>query len=199
MQYEWVLFDLSGVLTKLALMSDEPIMVRDVSVIPSKLEQIYFTDEFDKYMLGGLSHRELVTKFLRDKNIGVSEEEFKWVYQQTIFLMPGMDELVKRLKQKTKLAVLTNEGNEWAKWKMEATGLEDLFEAVIVSAEIGKAKPNKDFFEESMKILKTDPGKCIFVDDAEENIKAAEKMGMKGFLFKNTEKLVQELGQIGVV
>jgi HAD superfamily hydrolase (TIGR01509 family) len=198
-QYEWVLFDLSGVLTELALRDNDPIHVRDVTIIPAKLESIYYTPQFRAYMYGATSHAEVVAHFLNQQNIGITVDEFSQVFKQTLRIMPNIEAILKKLHQSYRLAVLTNEGIEWANWKMAATQVEYLFEKVIISAEINKAKPHEDFYLESLRQLNTEAKKCIFIDDGSVNVEAAEKLGMTGIVFTDSQNLEKQLAVLGVV
>ncbi len=55
-------------------------------------------------------------------------------------------------------------------------------------------KPDPRFF--NLLIESTEPEKLIFVDDSQENIDAAKKLGIKSILFTSNKKLFTELGSI---
>ena len=56
----------------------------------------------------------------------------------------------------------------------------ELFDAVVISAEVGMRKPEPGIFRLAAELLELEPGECVFIDDIEENIRAAEAVGLVG-------------------
>jgi len=61
----------------------------------------------------------------------------------------------------------------------------DVFDTVIISAEVGVVKPSAGIYELALKQAKVEAGEAVFVDDMPVNIEACEKVGMKGVLFND--------------
>jgi epoxide hydrolase-like predicted phosphatase len=72
----------------------------------------------------------------------------------------------------------------------------DLFDTVIISAEIGVTKPSAKIYEVALDQAKVRAGDAVFVDDMPVNIEACEKVGMKGILFNDPEKSLSRLDQL---
>jgi len=72
----------------------------------------------------------------------------------------------------------------------------DLFDTVIISAEIGVTKPSARIYEVALDQAKVGAGDAVFVDDMPINIEACEKVGMKGILFNDPEKSLSRLDQL---
>ncbi len=61
--------------------------------------------------------------------------------------------------------------------------LEELFDAVVDSCEVGMRKPDPRIFELALELLgDVDPSEAVFLDDYEGNVVAAEKLGMRAIL-----------------
>lgn len=59
--------------------------------------------------------------------------------------------------------------------------LEGVFvDVVVVSGDIGMAKPDRRIYEYTAKLLGLPPGDCIFVDDMVGNVRGAVAAGMVG-------------------
>jgi putative hydrolase of the HAD superfamily len=56
----------------------------------------------------------------------------------------------------------------------------DLFDAVVISAEVGMRKPEERIFQHVAGLLGLAPAECVFIDDIEANVQAAEALGMTG-------------------
>jgi putative hydrolase of the HAD superfamily len=68
-----------------------------------------------------------------------------------------------------------------------------VFDAAIFSCVMGIKKPERGIYEITLNSLVVQPKEAIFIDDKEENIKGAEKVGIKTILFKSPGQLKKEL------
>jgi putative hydrolase of the HAD superfamily len=57
-----------------------------------------------------------------------------------------------------------------------------LFDAVVISAEVGMRKPEERIFRHTAARIGLAPEECVFIDDIEANVAAAEAIGMTGVL-----------------
>jgi len=62
-------------------------------------------------------------------------------------------------------------------------GLDEVFDAKVISADIGAMKPNKRAYSAILKALNVSTLGTVLIDDFEKNIKGAEKAGIGGILF----------------
>ena len=58
---------------------------------------------------------------------------------------------------------------------------------------IGHVKPEPAAFDWCIRILGVEPARILFVDDREENVRAARACGMQGHLFTDAATLAQQL------
>jgi len=72
----------------------------------------------------------------------------------------------------------------------------DLFDTVIISAEIGMVKPSAKIYEVALNQAKVSADEAVFVDDVQVNVEACEKIGMKGVLFNEPEKSLSRLNHL---
>jgi putative hydrolase of the HAD superfamily len=57
-----------------------------------------------------------------------------------------------------------------------------LFDAVVISAEVGMRKPEERIFRHAAALIGLQPQECVFIDDIEANVVGAEAIGMTGLL-----------------
>lgn len=69
----------------------------------------------------------------------------------------------------------------------------DMFDAVVISAEVGMRKPEERIFLHAAELLGLDPAECVFIDDIEANVVAAEAVGMTGILHSDPAMTVPRL------
>jgi epoxide hydrolase-like predicted phosphatase len=72
----------------------------------------------------------------------------------------------------------------------------DIFDTVIISAEIGAVKPSAKIYQVALEQAKVGASEAVFVDDMPANIEACEKIGMKGVLFNDPEKSLSRLDHL---
>lgn len=71
-----------------------------------------------------------------------------------------------------------------------------MFDAVVISGEVGMRKPEERIFRHAAGLLGVDPSECVFIDDLAANIAAAEAIGMTGVLHTDPATTLAELGTL---
>ena len=135
------------------------------------------------------------------KQEGLESEEIKkaclhaYRYQEPdIHLYPGVEQLLKDLRaQGYLLGVITDGRPEGQRAKIQALGLENLVDEIIVTDEFGGAeyrKPNTIAFETMHKRLGV-PYKqmCYVGDNINKDFIAPQQLGMRSIWFKNSDGL----------
>jgi len=126
----------------------------------------------------------------------ISCEKLFSIFEKAINPNKELIRFIPKLKEKYRLLVLSNNNEPTVKGlRKEHKDMLDLFDKIYFSFEYKIAKPNRKFFELPLKELKLKPEECIFIDDKQRNIDAAEKIGLKGILFKNNDQLKQNLAK----
>ena len=121
-------------------------------------------------------------------------EKIERDYLDTIELTDGLLDFLKNAKGKYKLAVISNDSSRWSHYLRDKFGLNQYFDVISVSGDLKMKKPDPRIFEYTLAQLGCDASDCIFVDDRENNLVAAEKVGLQTLLFEqqNKEELINE-------
>jgi epoxide hydrolase-like predicted phosphatase len=72
----------------------------------------------------------------------------------------------------------------------------ELFDAMVISGEVGLHKPEPEIFELGAERLGVEPARCVFVDDLRENCEGAEAVGMTAILHRGAERTLPELERL---
>jgi len=107
--------------------------------------------------------------------------------------------LVKKLKKKYKMALLSNQIEDWLEEVMKEKNFKEVFDVIVTSYGSKLRKPDIRIFKEIIKKLGVKPEECIYVDDLERNIPPAKELGMKTILFKDYKQLKRELKKFGII
>lgn len=68
----------------------------------------------------------------------------------------------------------------------------------IVSFKVGMTKPDPAMFHLFLERFGLTAAECVFVDDTEENVTAAEQEGFAGIVYKGENELVEALRGLGI-
>lgn len=85
-----------------------------------------------------------------------------------------------------KLYVLSNMSREFIDFLRKQEVYQN-FDGDVVSCEVGVVKPMPEIYDLLLERFELNPAETIFIDDREENIKAAEKKGITGFHFDRND------------
>ncbi len=74
--------------------------------------------------------------------------------------------------------------------------LDELFDAIVISGEVGLHKPQPEIFRLGAERVGLPPERCIFVDDLRENCAGAEAVGMTAVLHRGPEETLPRLEKL---
>jgi epoxide hydrolase-like predicted phosphatase len=63
-------------------------------------------------------------------------------------------------------------------WRAEDYDVDDLFDAIVLSGELGIRKPDPEIYLVATRRVGVAPDRCVFVDDLGGNLKPAKVLGM---------------------
>jgi putative hydrolase of the HAD superfamily len=72
----------------------------------------------------------------------------------------------------------------------------DLFDATVISGDVGLHKPQPEIYELACERLGVAPADSVFVDDLRENVAGAEAVGMTGVLHRETSRTIARLEEL---
>ncbi len=95
-------------------------------------------------------------------------------------------------------ALITNNVREFREHWRSLLPVDELFDEVIDSSEVGVRKPNPDIFQIALERLRNPaPERSLFLDDYAGNIDVATKLGFRGLLVgADPEETLRDLDQI---
>ena len=195
--FKAVLFDLDGTLLN-----------RDKSV------ELFINQQYERLykLLSPIPKEQYVSRFIELDNRG-----YVWkdkVYQQLIdefnihsvtweellqdYLdefkhhcigFPHIREMLEKLKNnKIALGMITNGYGQFQKDNIEALNIEKYFDVILISEWEGIKKPNPQIFMNALEKLNVKPSESLFIGDHPENdVRAAQNIGMKGIWKKDSQ------------
>lgn len=179
MQYQWILFDLDDTLldfrasARMAFSS----LLKDLEVEETPvLFEVYLTAnhkawaDFEKGLISAL---ELRSQRFRDfvaaagleglPEAGELNARFLSHLTKHTFVLDGALRLLESLHGKANLGIVTNGLKEVQRPRIRQAGIESFFQTVMVSDELGVAKPSRAFFELAYRTMDYPPRESVLV------------------------------------
>lgn len=189
-----VIFDWGGVLTK-GRHTDSIIRLLEEKFKTSiKNHKPSFGSFIDMMDFKGLTFKDFVFRVNKEFQLNTTVEEIEAIFSKAIIPNKEVFNLVCRLRKKYKVVILSN--NNKTTVRLLRTKHKDmlrLFEKTYFSCEVGRYKPDLNFFEYVLDDLKFEASQCVFIDDKQKSIEAAEKIGINPILYRNPKQLEKDL------
>ena len=114
---------------------------------------------------------------LEEWSLPVRVEDLLQVWQHVV-VDPGVLAAAKELREQGLVCALgTNQHRERAAYMRRELGYERVFDPIVISAEIGVAKPDPEFCRRALVRLGLPAAEVLFVDDVQANVDAARSVG----------------------
>lgn len=103
--------------------------------------------------------------------------------------------ITRELKPRYKLGFLSNAGQNWLEDIFTPEQIA-LFDAIVLSFEIGAIKPDPITYETVAEKLGVVPEVCVFVDDQPRYCEGAEAVGMRAIWYESTPQTIADLEKV---
>lgn len=198
-----LLWDLGGVVLTNAWDREQRIKVLHEFGITSK-------DELDEF---GDRHREVaplweigkctIDDYLFMTLFGFSQAVSKDAFREKMFAqseaLSGI-EVLKQVKASGKyfLITLNNESKELNEYRIDRFGLREYFSAFFSSCYLNMMKPNPKMYQTALHITQRSPEECLFIDDRQQNVESAKRLGLHAVHYTDNASLLRELRSCGI-
>ena len=146
----------------------------DFSVLYAAISSRYWaarsTDGYTQYTRESvieLSWRDFLS--LQGLSVEKSERlaaQFWQEFCRSSALNPGAEEVLRELSTAYRLGMITNGYSDSQRGRLEAAGLLDVFDPLLISEEVGVAKPAGRIFEMALSHLRLPPEAVLYVGDS---------------------------------
>jgi putative hydrolase of the HAD superfamily len=195
--YAAALFDFGGVLTT-SVWDSFAAFCRSEGLEPDAVKKLFSTDPgalaaLRQLEMGNSSEEEFEAEFGRllglEKPEGLIDSMFEGMKPE-----PAMVEAVREIRAGgIKTGMLSN---SWSVDHYDLDLLAELFDDVVISAEVRLHKPQPEIYRLAAERLEVEPERCLFVDDLRENCDGAEAVGMTAIRFRDPQQAIARLGEL---
>ena len=196
-----ILFDIGNVLVpfdfKRGYARIAPLCKCAAEEIPPRIRA---TGLVPKFETGLVDAQVFVRELSAALGLEMSYDQFCQLWS-SIFLAGTLipEEFIARLRDRYRLLVLSNTNPIHFSMVRENYPVLDLFHRLVLSYEVGAAKPSAAIYEAAIAQADCTAGECFFTDDIQVNIDAALALGMDAVQFQSAEQIERELQARGVL
>ena len=196
-RYRAVLFDFGGVLTTSVWDSFEAFC-RSEGLEATAVKELFRTDpealaDLRGLETGKLSEAEFEASFGRRLGLRKPDGLIDSMFAGMRPLEPMVD-AVREIRRGGLLTGLVT--NSWSTAHYDRDLLAELFDEVVISAEVGLHKPEPEIYRLAAERLSVEPADCLCVDDLRENCEGAEAVGMTAILHRDAGETIARLAEL---
>jgi FMN phosphatase YigB (HAD superfamily) len=174
-----ILFDLGGVLIELAGVEQMLAWCPDVPGIDALWQRWLRSPAVRRYETGATTRAGFAGEIIDEFGLPVDADAFLQAFAywpRTLF--PGATTLLSSLSPRYRLASVSNTNEfHWERFQREWS-LDTFFHHNFPSHQVGKLKPDADYFHHVIEALGVAPEHVLFVDDNALNVEAAARLGI---------------------
>ena len=200
MAIQAIIFDFGSVLVQMGDEAPRRALAQRLGIPLKELYRLIFdSDTASRAMVGELTieqHWQAVGAAL-----GVAPDELPAVRAQfwsTDQVNTELVDYIRTLRPRYKVGLLSNAWNDLRQVMQQRFGFDGLFDELIISAEVGLAKPDPRIFHLAVARLGVPPAQAVFVDDVLANAEAARAVGLHAIHYLNNPQLFEELEALHV-
>ena len=191
MKYKAIFFDFFGVIS-----SEVSVNWFLKNFSQNKINEIKekYNTPADK---GEISYDQMIENLSNASKI--SFEQIKKDWKDGVVINREIVSKIKELKNCYKIILLSDAPKKYLRDILKEHKLENLFDGIIISGELGFTKKDKKIFKLALDKFGVDSSESLFVDDNDNNIKIAESIGIKSYIYTSCSKLEKDFKKDGII
>ena len=112
---------------------------------------------------------------------------------------PDMEKLATDVKAAGyRMVLLSNVNEDHFAYIKERYRFPELFDELVLSYQVGVCKPHERIYRRAIEAAQCHAHECAFIDDVQENVDAASRLGIRAITYKSTPDLMHALGSMGL-
>jgi epoxide hydrolase-like predicted phosphatase len=195
MSIQAIIFDLGGVLVRTPDFTVRQRLADRLGMSRAALEHLVFeSDSGMRAQRGEIDTRQHWKNVLAELNLPIQElPAFQEDFWGGDFLDIDLVNRIRGLRGTYKTALLSNAFSDLRQVLSERWKIDDAFDELIISSEVGLTKPDARIYHLALERLGVTPAQAIFIDDFIHNVDSARAIGMQAIHFQNPRQIWAEL------
>ena len=195
-----IIFDIGRVLIRIDVARAMKGMASGLAISPEELWSAIEKDpRWKDWQEGRISARDWHLQMKQRFGGSASFEEFTEAWNRVLDPEPiHGKELFEKLSKKYCLALLSNTDPIHVAYIETRYDFVSFFPARIYSCTIGATKPSPIIYREALRACRVRAEEALYIDDIQDYVEAARRLGMAAVQFRSPEQLSVALQECGV-
>ncbi len=196
-RYEAALFDFGGVLTT-PVWDSFSAFCGNHGLDPEAIRRLFRADPEALALLrsletGEISEPDFEASFARRLGLESPDGLIDGMFES----MRPLDQMLAAVRGVRAAGLRTGlVSNSWSTGHYDRALLDPLFDAVLISGELGMHKPQPEIYLLAAERVGAEPASCVFVDDLRENCEAAQALGMTAIRHRDPSETIARLTEL---
>ena len=194
-----IVFDIGNVILHFDYLRAARRFAEATGLPVEEIEKHFYFSELERlYSKGKVTSEEFFGKLKADLGLKIDFQTFADIWNDIFWLNHSVADMIKVLKGKYRLAAITNTTDLHFRYWIENFPILRMIDIFFPSHEIGMRKPDPELFKLVLNKLGAKGEEVIFVDDMEENAKAAQALGIHTVHYSSPDQLRERLESFGI-
>lgn len=200
--YKSFIFDMDGV-----MINSEPLHLKVDQYILNKFGLEMAADDLKEFV--GMTDPEMWGRIRDNYSLEIAVEEIINLQLQTKVtilheyeeqLIEGIKELLDLLRfHNKKIGLASSSPRQYIEAVLNKYHIRNYFHCIISGEEVDKGKPSPDIYLTAAKLLDTEIGDCIVLEDSRNGVAAAKAAGMRCIGYQNIDSGYQDLTKADII
>lgn len=190
-----ILFDFGGVLVLSDGYPQRDLWEQRLGMEPGELpSRLFDSEQISSALVGQISVEEMWVGF--GATLGLDAAESRKLSEDFFvgeYLNQELIAFAQSLRSRYRVAILSNAWTNARPLFTEWYHLDAVFDPLIISAEVGLAKPDPRIYHLAAERVGARPDEVVFLDDSLMNIEAAREVGFCGVHYQHNAQAIGEI------
>lgn len=191
-----IFFDFDGVIT--LEKQGTPPMIAYIAVttgLPVDAVEKAYRRHNRALLMGEVTHPDMWQQFCEEVETDIDYGILKGAFLN-ITLDQTVVDYIRELKGKYLIGMITDNKVDRIETILKEKGLEELFDVVVISAQVHSGKTEERIFAEALNRSGLESGECVFIDNTAQNLEVPRQMGFQTVYFDDEKRDLTELHDI---
>jgi len=199
MAFQLVIFDVGGVLVRLETQRIVHKLAQETKQPAEALERIVTDPKLiEPFELGRSSPKQFFDQLNNRLKLSWGFDQFVEAWNSILSENTDATWLLQRLRERYTLAALSNTNALHDEYIRRSFPVLSLIHHWIVSYQVGLRKPEPEIYQLTLRQADVPPHAAVFIDDTEEHVVVARRLGLMAIHFSDGLRLERELRAAGL-
>ena len=189
-----VIWDLAGVVLHTIKGTFNTLLAERLDAPLAEIDRLLSSKENDLWDIDEIEDDAYYTFLLNELNMPMEKKAIlrKFVLDD-FYIDQEMLNYIKKIRKSATTMLLTNFPKHVHDFMKTDWIVDGAFDHIVASCDVKLIKPDPAIYILALDRLGYEAEECVFIDDREVNVKAAQELGIRGIVFQSKSRTINDL------